>query len=464
MEDDTLNLIEGTGAGDTLTGTVAADLISGLAGDDLITGDGGDDFLFGGDGGDSIEGGEGDDDVLGQAGNDTLRGDLGDDSLLGLSGDDLLEGGAGGDFLEGGTGNDTILGGAEADTAVFGGNFADYTIAATNDIPTGDGETVAGLEIVDTRTEFPETLINGTDLVAGDVEFLEFADGGSVLDLAGFDPTAELQAPVLLAVAAADFVADPGEAESPFVSAIEVEIPADGSNPDSVTITSTELSVSGDPVEVTFALESVPTVGTLLLAGETLAAGDTFTQADINAGSLSYEISEPVPAGASSDGFEFSAVSGPFALTAFPVIRDGEGNVTAEAGADAVTGLFLPLAVSFNLAPEFDLDVDQNGEAEALTDGLNVLRVLLGAPTASIELGANTPDSIGQEAVVTAIESGRDAGILDVDQNGEVDALTDGLNVLRVLLGAPTASIELGANTPDSIDQQAVFGAIEALF
>lgn len=401
MDEETLDPIVGTDAGEILTGTAGDDNISGLGGDDVIFGGGDGD----GDGNDTISGGDGNDSLAGQAGDDTLQGDAGDDLLLGLSDNDLLMGGEGSDRLAGDAGNDTLLGGSESDTAIFGGTFADYAIAATDSIPDGGGGTVSGLEVADTRAQFPPNLNDGTDLVAGDIESIEFADAGSVLDLAGFDPAAPPLEPTLLAVAAADFTVAPGEDGAPFVEAIGIAIPPDGSNPGSVTITDTELSVAGTPETVAFEILGAPTIGTLLLGEQSLVVGDAFTQADINAGALSYQIDAPIPAGVTADSFEFSVVSGPFTLTEFPVVRDATGNITAQAAIDAVTGEPLPLAVSFDLAPAFALDVDQNDSAEAATDGLNILRVLLGAPAAAIELGTGTPDGIDQGEVVETIES-----------------------------------------------------------
>ncbi len=93
--------IKGTNAGETLNGTAFKDKISGRGGDDVLNGLDGDDRLHGG------------------RGNDELNGSAGRDRLEGGKGDDLLFGGAGDDYLDGGRG---------FDTAVFGGNYADYTI------------------------------------------------------------------------------------------------------------------------------------------------------------------------------------------------------------------------------------------------------------------------------------------------------------------------------------------------
>ena len=58
---DNLDVLTGTGLGDSLTGGYTDDSISGLAGDDSLLGGAGNDTLLGGDGDDSLYGGVGDD-------------------------------------------------------------------------------------------------------------------------------------------------------------------------------------------------------------------------------------------------------------------------------------------------------------------------------------------------------------------------------------------------------------------
>ena len=133
-EGDTLTSIEniqGSGKGDSLTGSTAANQINGLGGDDLIEGGAGGDTLDGGNGIDTLSysqstgvtmsldgllaasGDAAGDAVFGfenltgsASGNDTLRGDGNANVILGLGGNDTLQGGAGGDTLDGGDGFD----------------------------------------------------------------------------------------------------------------------------------------------------------------------------------------------------------------------------------------------------------------------------------------------------------------------------------------------------------------------
>jgi hypothetical protein len=77
-------------------------------------------------------------------------------------------------------------------------------------------------------------------------------------------------------------------------------------------------------------------------------------------------------------------------------------------------------------------DVDKNSEMDALTDGLLILRYSFGLSNESLTDNVVASDSPLSSSEVTAsvIET---MAIADVDGNGEVDALTDGLLVLRYL-------------------------------
>jgi hypothetical protein len=91
-------------------------------------------------------------------------------------------------------------------------------------------------------------------------------------------------------------------------------------------------------------------------------------------------------------------------------------------------------AYVFNLGSSSLMDVDSNGVIDALTDGLLIIRYLFGL----------TGDALTDNAVAgdcnrcdnTAIETYLDGlSILDVDTNGVTDALTDGLLIIRYQFG-----------------------------
>jgi uncharacterized secreted protein with C-terminal beta-propeller domain len=94
-------------------------------------------------------------------------------------------------------------------------------------------------------------------------------------------------------------------------------------------------------------------------------------------------------------------------------------------------------------------DFDGNGEADALTDGLLLLRYAFNLRDEALTNGAIASGSIMssqevQEAVTLALD------IADIDANGEVDALTDGLLLLRYLFNLRGESLVNGAIASDA--------------
>ena len=88
---------------------------------------------------------------------------------------------------------------------------------------------------------------------------------------------------------------------------------------------------------------------------------------------------------------------------------------------------------SFSFSSEYD--VDGNGKDDPLTDGLLVLRHQFGLSGTSLTAGVVAEDALvtSPEAIGTYIDQ-REA-IFDLDGNGSLDALTDGLLLLRYLSG-----------------------------
>ena len=91
------------------------------------------------------------------------------------------------------------------------------------------------------------------------------------------------------------------------------------------------------------------------------------------------------------------------------------------------------------------LDIDGDGEAKALTDGLLVIRRLFGFSGTSLAAGAvsgsavyATPEEIAER--IDAFSEG-----LDVDGDGQTKALTDGLLIIRRLFGFSGDSLTAGA-------------------
>ena len=93
----------------------------------------------------------------------------------------------------------------------------------------------------------------------------------------------------------------------------------------------------------------------------------------------------------------------------------------------------------------FSFDADENNEAQALTDGLLVIRHLFGFGGDSLTAGA-----IGGEAsratsdAIASYLTGANTE-LDIDGDGESKALTDGLLLIRYLFGFSGDSLISGA-------------------
>jgi len=86
------------------------------------------------------------------------------------------------------------------------------------------------------------------------------------------------------------------------------------------------------------------------------------------------------------------------------------------------------------------LDVDGNGVSDGLTDGLLLLRSLLGFTGATL-IGGGVVAANCTRCTAEAIEAFIQGLSLDVDGNGVNDGLTDGLLLLRLLLGFTGATL-----------------------
>jgi len=133
------------------------------------------------------------------------------------------------------------------------------------------------------------------------------------------------------------------------------------------------------------------------------------------------------------------------------------GNVTAEQVQIRV----------FRGSPDV-LDPDGNGNCDALTDGLLELRYLFGFRGDSLVSGALAPDALRTtaELVKPPIESVLDQ--LDVDDDGTNDALTDGLLIVRYLFGFRGEALVLGAvstgcNRSEAADVEAYLSDLEGI-
>jgi hypothetical protein len=94
-------------------------------------------------------------------------------------------------------------------------------------------------------------------------------------------------------------------------------------------------------------------------------------------------------------------------------------------------------------------DIDGNGDADALTDGLTILKAAFGITGQDMIDGTLAPDS---EMTLDDVELSMEKtmSIADIDDNGEVGALTDGLIVLRYLFDITDSKLTEGAISLDA--------------
>ena len=85
--------------------------------------------------------------------------------------------------------------------------------------------------------------------------------------------------------------------------------------------------------------------------------------------------------------------------------------------------------------PSGSIDLDGNGEYDALTDGLLLLRGMFGLDGAALTGGTVASNATYTAAVDIESRIATLGDLADVDGNGQIDALTDGLLTLRYLFG-----------------------------
>jgi hypothetical protein len=107
-------------------------------------------------------------------------------------------------------------------------------------------------------------------------------------------------------------------------------------------------------------------------------------------------------------------------------------------------------SVSLSVPPASNIDIDGNEKFDALTDGLLILRSMFGLTGDSLTSSAVADDALykSAEEIESRITS---LGVrIDVDNNGRVDALTDGLIILRYLFGLSGDTLTNGVLASDA--------------
>jgi len=107
-------------------------------------------------------------------------------------------------------------------------------------------------------------------------------------------------------------------------------------------------------------------------------------------------------------------------------------DATSDQDNDGVTALDEFLAGTI---PSGSLDIDGNEKYDALTDGLLLLRGMFGLDGSALITGTVASDATYTESVDIESRIATLGDLADIDGNGTVDALTDGLLTLRYLFG-----------------------------
>ena len=86
-----------------------------------------------------------------------------------------------------------------------------------------------------------------------------------------------------------------------------------------------------------------------------------------------------------------------------------------------------------------------NSRYDALTDGLLMIRYLFGLTGTSLTAGALGSSATITDPAALASHLNDIRPMFDIDGNGQVDALSDGLMLIRYLFGLRGASLVAGA-------------------
>lgn len=99
---------------------------------------------------------------------------------------------------------------------------------------------------------------------------------------------------------------------------------------------------------------------------------------------------------------------------------------------------------------EIGLDADGNGVADALTDGLLILRYLSGFSGEALIADAIAPDATRNATEIAAFLAVGEDTLLDADGNGTADSLSDGILITRFLFGFEGEMLIEDAIAPDA--------------
>ena len=128
-------------------------------------------------------------------------------------------------------------------------------------------------------------------------------------------------------------------------------------------------------------------------------------------------------------------------------------DATSDQDNDGITALDEFLAGTI---PSGSLDIDGNGQYDALTDGLLLLRGMFGLDGSALVAGTIASDAAYTESVDIESRIATLGVLADIDGNGQIDALTDGLLTLRYLFGLEGDTLIAGVVASDATRTTAV--------
>ncbi len=97
------------------------------------------------------------------------------------------------------------------------------------------------------------------------------------------------------------------------------------------------------------------------------------------------------------------------------------------------------------------IDIDGNNNFDALTDGLLVLRSMFGLSGDALITGTVSSNAVFTSSQEIQSRYSSIEASLDIDADGNIDALTDGLLVLRYLFGLRGDTLVTGVISPDAV-------------
>ena len=122
-------------------------------------------------------------------------------------------------------------------------------------------------------------------------------------------------------------------------------------------------------------------------------------------------------------------------------------DATSDQDNDGITALDEFLAGTI---PSGSLDIDGNDEYDALTDGLLLLRGMFGLDGTALVTGTIASDATYTESVDIESRIATLGDLADIDGNSDIDALTDGLLILRYLFGLEGETLVAGVVAADA--------------